>query len=137
MYKTYRFWLDDLRTPKSNDWKVCRSVESFQFFFAQHYQKQEELTQVRLTLALDNDSGLTKSKELRKEFRTVLDWLFYEYNIIPSCIYILTSNPNAEIWIKDWCKSIEKIFGYEITVKGSLSNYINQQRLEKINSLTF
>jgi hypothetical protein len=130
--RTFRFWCDDLRTPKveAHDWQVCRSVESFEHFFAKHFKRQETVTQMRLTLALDNDAGVTKDNIVRKEFRLILDLLFEKYNIIPSTIHILTSNEPAKEWIISWCRSVEKIYDInEIAVRGRLSHYVNEQRL--------
>jgi hypothetical protein len=59
-----------------------------------------------------------------------LDLLFEKYNIIPSTIHILTSNEPAKEWIISWCRSVEKIYDInEIAVRGRLSHYVNEQRL--------
>jgi hypothetical protein len=127
--RTFCFWCDDLRTPKidAHDWQVCRSVEAFEHFFSQHFTRQVTVTQMRLTLALDNDAGVTKGNVVRQEFRMILGLLFEKYNIVPSTIYILTSNEPAKEWIISWCKTVEKIYNInEIDVRDRLSHYVNE-----------
>jgi len=103
-HKDYRFWCDDMRTPKSNDWTICRSVESF---LTKIKRTPIEVLREKFTLALDNDSGCTKNGEIKPEFYLILNWC-EENNIYPKNIYILTSNVYAQQRIIGFVKSAER-----------------------------